>query len=102
MNTDLLGRSLWRIGKNSHGFQKDVLQVKYGIGRDWWDIHDAKCQIGNYHYSAVWHDIISVKRDLVKHMWYGVGTDERINFLLLSLGSVPLPNLCRRAQDRKS
>lgn len=62
--------------------------MKYGIGRDWWDIHDA-----NYHYSAVWHDIISVKRDLVKHMWYGVGTEERINFLLLSLGSAPLPKI---------
>lgn len=53
-----------------------VLEAKYGIGRDGWDIKDA-----NYYFVVLWRNIILVKEASAKtKIRYHVHTRKRIMF----------------------
>ena len=102
MNQALLGKSLWRIGEDPDGLWRQVLEMKYGLSRNGWDI-----QVATKNSSAVWKGITSVKNLYMANIKYQIGSGETICFWKDRwVGDRPLdakfPNLFSCAVDKEA
>ena len=74
-NQALLGKWLWSIGGGTDGLWRQVLEKKYGLPRNGWDLLDLPNKS-----STIWRGILSVKKLLMDNIKYQSGTGERILF----------------------
>lgn len=83
MNQALLGKWLWRIGKDGLNLWKNVLLAKYGALRNRWD-----AQGPNSLSSRLWRRILSSKEGFYSNITIGVRSGERVFFFGLIFGMV--------------
>ena len=102
MNHALLGKWLWWVGEGLDGLWRQVLERKYGLLRDGWEVKDASTKS-----SALWKGILSVKDQFMKNINYHIRLEERILFWKDRwVGNKPLadrfPDLFSCAVDKES
>ena len=102
MNQALLGKWLWRLGDESEGLWKELVEGKYGVLRNGWDVREV-----SYKASPIWKGILSVKDNFMMNITYRMGMGEKI--LLWKdnwIGDRPLanhfPNLCSRVVEKEA
>ena len=75
MNQSLLGMWLWRIGEGSDGLWRQVLDWKYSVPRNGWELQDAHKKS-----SAIWRGFLSVKKPFMENIKYQAGSGKMIIF----------------------
>lgn len=86
MNQALLGKWLWRFGKEPKGPWRQLLAKKYGLLRYKWDVQDT-----SYKAMAIWKCVVSIKKIFIENIRYHVRLGGRILFWYdLWVGDRPL------------
>ena len=75
MNQALLGKWLWRLGKDSDGLWRSILIDKYKVRRNGWDISPPSQMCSTFQ-----KGIYSIKDNFANSIRYRVGNREKISF----------------------
>lgn len=75
VNIALLGKWLWRLGKENQRLWYKVVEAKYGISRGGCDVLGPQ-----YQFSGMWKEIVSVEDRFKPHIRYRVVSGVRISF----------------------
>lgn len=102
MNSAVLGKCLWRIGKGDEGLWKWVLSMKYCVSREGWVTRNAL----SYHL-GIWKGILSVKDSFYQNIRFHIGRRDKILFHLDTwVGDMPLAtkfcDILRCAQHKRA
>eukprot|EP00268_Persea_americana_P042202 TRINITY_DN4223_c0_g5_i2.p1 TRINITY_DN4223_c0_g5~~TRINITY_DN4223_c0_g5_i2.p1 ORF type:complete len:117 (-),score=17.94 TRINITY_DN4223_c0_g5_i2:969-1319(-) len=102
MNQVFSGTWLWRLGDESEGLWKELVEGKYGVLRNGWDVKEV-----SYKASPICKGIHSVKDNFMKNITYRGGMGEKILFWKYNwIGDRPLanqfPDLCSCAVDKEA
>ena len=90
---------VWRLGDESEGLWKELVEGKYGVLRNGWEVREV-----SYKASPIWKGILFVKDNFMN---YRVGMGEKILFWKDNwIGDRPLanqfPDLCSSAMHKEA
>ena len=79
-NQALLGKWLWRFGKEVHRLWRQFIATKYGVDSGGWCIRDVR----GTHGCGMWKNIRAGAGSFFRHVEYAVGEGHHICFLVLA------------------
>ena len=97
-----MGKWLWRIGEQLDSLWRHIIQSKYGVRRDGWDVSRL-----SHRCSSLWRDIEGIKDTFASQIRYHVGSREDLFFWQdVCVGDIPLAvqflDLYRCARNRQA